>query len=87
VTYDPTFPAPILDDHARRIRAYLDEHGGTATARELADELGIPRKSFNNDYLTNRLAPLGVERTGGSGRGRRRILVSFRLIDRMDGDL
>lgn len=58
--FDPDVPAPILDDHARRVRAYLERTLSPASAADLHRELDIPAGTFYSRWFRARLAREGV---------------------------
>ena len=66
--FDVLAPAPILDQHARRVAAYLDERGATEVAI-LAERLEIPVRTLRQRHMAERLqARYGIRRKRRSGR-------------------
>ena len=66
--FDVLAPAPILDDHARRVAAYLREHGPT-DALALAERLEIPIRTLRQRHMAERLqARYGIRRQRCGGR-------------------
>jgi hypothetical protein len=58
--YDATVPSPVFDEHARRVRAYLERTLNPASATELHRELGIPSGTFYNRWFRARLHREGI---------------------------
>lgn len=68
--FDVLAPAPILDDHARRVASYLTEHGPTEL-NDLAVTLEIPINTLRKTHMSERLqARYGIRRS----RHRRRVV-------------
>jgi hypothetical protein len=66
--FDVLAPAPILDQHAHRVAAYLDQHGATEAAI-LAQRLEIPIRTLRQRHMAERLqARYGVRRKRRGGR-------------------
>jgi hypothetical protein len=60
--FDVLAPAPILDEHARRVAEYLAQHGPTA-ASVLANTLAIPIRTLRQPHMAERLqARYGIRR-------------------------
>ena len=66
--FDVLAPAPILDQHARRVAAYLDERGATEVAI-LAERLEVPVRTLRQRHMAERLqARYGIRRKRRGGR-------------------
>jgi hypothetical protein len=66
--FDVLAPAPILDEHARRVAGYLNEHG-PAEAAVLASVLGIPIRTLRQRHMGERLqARYGIRGQRCNGR-------------------
>lgn len=69
--YNARIPAPIYQARARRIVAYLGSlppGSQIASTRELAEQLDIPAKSFQNGYFVRRVRDAGAVRVKRQGR-------------------
>lgn len=66
--FDVLRPAPILDQHARRVVAYLQAHGPTELV-VLAETLEIPVRTLRKQHMADRLqAAYGIRRHRHRGR-------------------
>jgi hypothetical protein len=61
--YDPDVPAPVFDEHARSILAFLAAPRVIipATTRELHEALGIPAGTLRSPWFRARARTFGVE--------------------------
>jgi hypothetical protein len=66
--FDVLRPAPILDEHARRVAAHLHHHGPTELV-VLADTLEIPVRTLRKQHMADRVqARYGIRRHRHRGR-------------------
>lgn len=66
--FDVLRPAPILDEHARRVATLLQRHGPTELV-VIADTLDIPVRTLRKQHMADRIqARYGIRRRRRGGR-------------------